>query len=434
MEDVNINTRNDGLIRLLFFIYLLFIVLEKLSWSFGGWGANIFILFTPILSVILVFLYCASRKKIRISFFDRKFSRYYILFLLYVLLQFITIDHTPNMTTQHIKGFVVLIVEVLSFFNFLMLINYDDHSIDFEFASYCFYVLTIINVLYCVLQNLNPQIDETVVRLFHSTVVRYGTDRYGAMDRPTGLFIESNFNGPFLVIGFINELYFCKNKLQAKVLLKMIGYVFIAITAFEIFLTLSLTTYIGFAVYGLYVFAKSNINNKGRWLLLAILLFAAGLHLYSTNHALQIAVVSKFSTFDSIDTLRRNSHYLLAVQSLKIFFLNLRNIIFGTGYNCLNVFFQEVFGYVVMKAHNYYLQRLCELGLLGFSLTIYYISTIWKAGTRRTKEGDLLKAMFISMLSMNFTYDAFTRNYNIIFVILAMLIYNHKTESDMIGE
>ena len=418
--------RNNQIIRFLFVLYIITIILEKISWTFGGWGCNLFTIFTPILSVLLIIIYCVKRKPLRLDSADRRFNRYYLLLLLYVLLQFVVIDHTTNMTTQYIKGVVVLIIEVIAFFNFVMLINYDEASIDYEFVSRVFYIITIANVLYCVLQNINPQIDEQFVRFFHSTVVRYGTDSYGAMRRPTGFFIESNFNGPFLVIGFINEIYRLRTSTRFGTFKRGLQIVLIALTAFEIFMTLSLTTYIGFAVYGIIAFLNSNIQNKGRWILLFGTFALAVAYFYFTNSSLQIAVNSKFNTFSSIDTLKNNSHYVLAVQAISIFFLNGRNIIFGTGYNCLNVFFQNEFGYQVMKAHNYFLQRLCELGLLGFLLIIYYISSLYKAARSDTKEGVLLKTILITMLSMNFTYDAFTRNYNFIIVIMALLIYKGR--------
>ena len=198
------------------------------------------------------------------------------------------------------------------------------------------------------------------------------------------------------------------------------------ITLFEIFMTLSLTTYIGIIFYLCFMFFKSNIKHKMRWCMCFCALAILLLNVYFSNEFLQIAINSKFDTFKSIDSLKNNSHYVLAIQTLEIFTLNIRNVLFGTGYNCLNIFFQDIYYYSIMKAHNYYLQYLVELGIVGFCLIIYYLRLIYKQGKLHNKSSELLFVMLLSMLSMNFTYDAFTRNYNIIFVVFSMLIFKNR--------
>lgn len=137
---------------------------------------------------------------------------------------------------------------------------------------------------------------------------------------------------------------------------------------------------------------------------------------------MNIAIDSKLSTFNNIDMLKSNSHYVIAIQSINIFFLEIKNVIFGTGINCLNVYFQEIYNYEIMKAHNYFLQRLCETGIIGFIMFCYYLQLLFSQCRSHSKESVLLKTMLITMLSMNFTYDAFSRDYNLIFIVFTSTI------------
>ena len=419
------------------FLYFFSMILEKLKWNIGGWSCDLFTIVTAIYFLLLIVIHCVKQRKLFIDNVAKSFLSFYFVLGIYVLLQFIIIQKDSTMTTQYFKGVITTAVQIVAVINIVMLFNLNQNRFEFSDLSFIFLVITTINAFYCLLQNINPNIDATLVSLFHSDVSRYGVDSYGTLGRVTGLLLESNFNGPFLVIGFINAIFYLNNYIDAnKIGKRAVCLICIILIGVETLLTLSLTTYIGIAVWIAYIVFKSKSKHKTKIIAFLALAVIAVLYVYITNPAIHNVVNTKFSIFGGKQAFQSGSHYRIAVQTVEIFLSNLAIIIFGTGINCLNIYFQRMFGYTIMKAHSYYLQSLCEMGIFGFVICMYYFVISFRYN-KYSEEGRFVSVLLLCTLMMNFSYDPFTRNFNYILLGLTVLAYRlflNRSLIDCIGK
>ena len=424
---VNKKIHRHIIFEIVFFLYLLTSVLEKLSYNIAGWGCNIYTMATPIVFVFLVISYCMQGKKILINQYTKMFFGYYVIYILYVLFQFVIIDADAATRTQCLKGLIELLVNFCAFINVVMFLGIYEDGLNFNQVAETFLYITFLNEVYCLVQYIIPDIDAIIIDFLNSEAKRYGMDAYGSVHRTTGFFIESNFNGAFLVMGFINALYligvYNRNSIRSK---KIFASVVGILALVFCFMTLSLTSYIGLAAFAFYKLCKSRWKYKKRILGGLFVLVVTIILVYLFNDTVRTVVNVKLSIFSSFEKLQNSSHFRIAIEAIEIYAMSFRNIIFGTGLNCLNVQFQKVFGYSMMKAHSYYLQNLCELGIIGVGIVVYYIKLLLKKNVNKMDESSLQEVMIFTMLMMNFTYDSFFRPFNIIFIIYALLINKNR--------
>lgn len=423
---------NFYIYKVLIFIYLFVAVLEKIKWNIGSWGCDLFTLCTPILFCMLCILHIIEKRPVLINNFERGILTYYFINFSYVLLQFVLIDNEQEIHTQYLKGIITTLISILAVINVIMMMdfNYDDEENGFDCISKIFFAVTFINALYCLAQNFDPNIDKIIVNFTKSTVTRYGLDSYGSIGRVTGLLLESNFNGPFLLLGTINGIYlFEKMEDSGKHHIKRLATLLIIVLCFaECILTFSLTTYIGIGVFIVYRLLKSGLRHKGQLLFAIIVALICLTYVYFNDSVINEAINAKFSIFGNSSALENSSHFRIMVQSFSIFFMSIRNVLFGTGINCLNVYFQKYYGYTMMKAHSYYLQTLCEMGVVGFIIALNYIYQIFRISWRHDNKSNLLKLLLFVTVFTNFTYDPFTRNFNFILLMLGIALSQDLTK------
>ena len=424
MKVIRLKKKSNSILNVLIFFYFFSMILEKVKWNILGWSCDIFtlatVMFFPFLILYITFI---QSSKIMINKFEKKVIFYYVFFFSYLCIQFLVLDQTSNVKTQYSKGLITFIITIIATLNIIMVCNMKK-GLDLNRFSKYFYYITMINVFYCVVQNFNPKIDEILVNFLKSDVSRYGVDSYGALGRVTGLLLESNFNGPFLVIGIINIFELLINSSKSKK--EKIIYLFsLVIAIIELLLTFSRTAYLGFAVCILYYFVKFKFTYKLRVMLGLLILSIAFMYVYITNYEFRIIIQTRFSFLNGSSSLKSDSHYKIFIQALSIYVMNIRNIIFGVGYNCLNIYYVQIFHYTMMKAHNFFLQMLCEVGIIGLSFNLYYLYLLRSV----SKRNRFLNAVLISTIAMNFTYDPLSRNYNLLILAASLLIYRKNIKS-----
>lgn len=410
---------------MLVLLYFFSMILEKVKWDIFGWSCDLFTLLTPVYFVFLLFRQC----RIRIGRVERQVIGYYFVLLAYLLLQFLFIKRDPTITVQYIKGVITTILQLVASVNLILIFNGFRDKLSFRYICRVIFGMALLDALYCVAQSINPDIDAVVVRLLGSTVSRYGLDSYGRLMRVTGFLLEPNFNGPFLTIGLIIGLYLFGSLDKGTKTSQKTGLLIgIALVGAMCLLTLSLTAYIGVIVYLFYLVGRSHYKHKNKliFLMAVALVLLAGV--YITNEGVRVAINAKMSFTQGKEALLTSSHVRIFLESMQIYFSDMRIVLFGTGINCLNVYFQRMFDYSMMKAHSYYVQYLCETGIFGIGIYLYYFVLLYKNATR-SSEGKLLRIMIICSIMMNFTYDPFTRNYNLLFLLLMLI--NHYDYSDL---
>lgn len=418
-----IKSNYNNIISALFFIYLLSAILEKFKWDIFGWGCDIFTILTAIIFVCLLIHCISANVKIRFSKIFSFVLFYYVALLIYMPIQFCFIEHSTIINTQFLKGVVTNLLQIVTIINFAILISLLGKDFTFEYFMRMLYYITIVNTIYCLIQNIYPEIDELLVRTFHSDVTRWGVDSYGAFGRVTGLLLESNFNGAFLLIGFINEIgLIIKNK-QRKQKIKTSLIFFTLLTFIEFILTFSRTAYLGFLVVAVYFFVKSSRKIRRKMMACIAIVGCCAIVLFFANKTFQEIIRARFSFLFGTSQLSDDSHFKILIEALQIFFKDLNTVFFGVGTNCLSDFYSSMFGYSMMKAHNYYVQILCEVGICGFALLMFYLCSLWSVA-RKGKGLDSLiyKMIFIATIFTNFTYDPLCRNYNVILCIGAIAI------------
>lgn len=417
-------TCKDTILKLIFFLYLFSSILEKIKWNVLGWSYDVFTLFSIILFCFLVLYFFITSHKIRINCYEKKIFIYYILYFLYLFIQFFILQNSNDIRLQFFKGVISLFLQLLSYINIVMILQINKNIFNSRLIMRFLMYITIINVFYCLVQNFNPNIDESLVLFFKSTVSRYGVDPYGELGRVTGLLLESNFNGPFLVIGFVNMVYYF-NSYKMSSFKKKVLFIMLSLTFIEIILSFSRTAYLGIAVFLVLYFFKINRIGKFKSLLILLCAIAIFLTVYYRNEYFKIIIDTRFN-FLGNGKLSDDSHFLILLQSLAIYSSSLSSVFFGVGLNCLNIYFQNVFQYAMMKAHNFFLQTLCEVGVFGLGLTIYYYSLLFKESLYAGRNGAFLKMILIVSFSMNFTYDPLSRNFNIFLLAFSLTLHNER--------
>lgn len=423
-------SNNNKLIKAFVFFYLLSALLEKLRWDIFGLGCDLFTMVTAVVFVLLCASYIMQKKQFAPGRFEKIIIVYYGLLFAYTLFQFLVIDNDPVIRVQYLKGVVTTFVSILVALNVIMI--FDLYGKTINFMTLCRFLLyaSFLNAVYCIVQRIYPEADAFFVKLFASDTPRYGLDSYGAIGRLTGLFLESNFNGPFIVMGIMNCEFLLQNKSYCTVRSQKIFVIItLILSVFACLFTFSLTTYLGIGIFVLYLLLKSEPRLRKFIFMLVGMVGICIVAIYFIFPSVRNIINAKFHLFSSVEALTSNSHVVIAIQALQIFSMSFRNVVFGTGINCLNIFYQNVFGYEVMKAHSYYLQVLCELGIVGFLLSAFYIYAIFRAAGNKSKEGKYLIGLLAIMLAMNFTYDPFTRNMSIIFLMFAVALSKNENGS-----
>lgn len=417
----------------IFFIYLLSTILEKFKWNIFGWGCDLFTLCTAIFFVVLFVYFAAANKKIVLNKTLKALALYFFVFLVYCLFQFPFLQHIDTIHVQYVKGVITFCIQIIAFFNFVMLINLLGDRFSFEYIAKMFYYITIVNVLYCIVQSLYHDIDLVLIKIFKSDVTRWGMDSYGKIGRVTGLLLESNFNGAFLLIGFINEVGMILRNNEKKKSKKVVLLIFTFLTLLELIFTFSRTAYLGFAVFGLYFFIQANKELKkiilflgGSGLLVAAVLFFVW-------PAFQEIIRVRFSFLFGDTSIMEDSHFKILIEAMQIYTQNFITVIFGVGRNCLNCYYQSMFGYEMMKAHNYYVQTLCEMGIIGLGLFLYYLYVLWHSAKNKGLSGKIFKMIIIATIFTNFTYDSLERNFNIVLLIFALALALCERQSEVGG-
>ena len=422
-----LKNNNNKIIKAFVFTYILSALLEKLRWDIFGWGCDLFTMATAIVFVLLCGTYVIHKKRFSPGRFEKIVMVYYGLLFLYTLLQILVVDNDPVIRIQHLKGIITTFVTVLVALNVIMIFDLYGKVINFMTVSRFLLYAAFLNAVYCIVQRIYPEADAFFVRLFASDTPRYGLDPYGAIGRLTGLFIESNFNGPFMVMGIMNCEFLLQNKSYcAARSQKIFVIVTLILSVFTCLFTFSLTTYLGIGIFVIYLLLKSEPRLRKFIFMIVSMVGICIVAIYFIFPSVRNIINAKFQVFSSLEALTSSSHVVIAVEALSIFSMSFRNILFGTGINCLNVFYQNVFHYEIMKAHNYYLQVLCELGIVGFLLSAFYFFAIFRVACNKSKEGKYLIALLAIMLAMNFTYDPFTRNMNIIFLMFAVALSKNE--------
>lgn len=426
MNEKKMMKKKHIIIDIVFFLYLFTTILEKIKWDILTMASDIFTLATIVLFPLLLFYYAIEKKLININKFERKILIYFLVYLLCIILQFFVLDNDSHIVVQYIKGVVSLIVRILSIINIILFLKIDQHYLDFNKISKYLYYITILNVLYCMLQNINPNIDTTLISIFNSDSTRFGIDAYGQLGRVTGLLLESNFNGPFLVFGLVNMVYVHSLYPKEQILYKMICRIFIVLTLIELVLTFSRTAYVGLLVFLVYHFYHLKFKYKWKFLLVSLAAAIVFVYIYISNPSFKEIIDVRFDFFGQGNSIKTDSHYTIMVEAISIYLMSFRNIIFGVGLNCLNIYFQNIYFYEMMKAHNYYLQVLCDTGIIGLSFFFYYIYLLYSKLGKIKKPDKLVRTLILVSLSMNFTYDPISRNYNLFLILFVLAINNSK--------
>lgn len=414
-----IKSKGSSWINIVFFLYLFSAILEKFKWNIFGWGCDLFTLNTVLIFFVLSVYCLCTDKLIIITTTEKKFLKYFVFLLCYMFLQFFFLEHSSVILVQYLKGIIALILQIIAIYNFILIINIKGNSFNFRYVSRCLYIITVINACYCLIQNFYPNVDEILVRIFHSDVSRWGVDSYGPFGRVTGFLLESNFNAAFLLIGLINEISLIRQNLNNKNKKIRILILFTCLTFFEFIWTFSRTAYLGFAVALIYYFIKASRKIKKRIILCVIVLLVFFIFIFVTVPSFEEVIRVRFSFLFGDTSISQDSHFHILVEAIQIYTKDLRTIIFGVGTNCLSDYYGRFFGYTLMKAHNYYMQILCEVGLIGFILLVYYLVALWKSARANTHKDIAYRVMFVATIFTNFTYDPFCRNYNLILILFA---------------
>ena len=403
---------------LLLFFWFFTSIMDKLKWSIFGWNCDLYTIVTGIVFLLLVI---TSNFKLVFTKEEHNFFIFYLFSFLYILISYLFLDSESTFCIQHSKGLVSLAVEFLAFLNVLLFAGRIKGNRCLLLVN-IFFIIGIINATYSFLQLAVPDIDQVFVVVFHSDTVRIGTDPYGAFERVSGFLLEANFNGPFLVLSIICGVYLFKNikinGIKKCVIPLLIGYLTVALI-----LTFSRTAYLGFAVFILMLYIESSITDKLKILVMIGLGMALFLILLNANKDLYVVIMTRFRFLTGESTIKEDTHFKILQESFAIIFDNLRNVLFGVGQNCLYLYFRDIFGYttVNMKAHSHFVQILGEGGIIGLIMFLIYLIMLFKVkGTKNKKS--FFRAMLISFIFMNLTYDPFTRAFTIIFIALFVFI------------
>ena len=413
---------------MLFTIMLISAIFEKVIWNVAGFRISLFMIVGIFFFVSELF---KNKGKFFFDFSEKRILIAKLAMIGYILFQTITVDKSGEMLNQYTKGLIALVLEFIIIFAAIDYIHRERYKFSFSKMINLMFFICSINTIYCIAQRINPQIDEILVRITHSTVTRYGLDAYGQLGRITGLFTDSSNNGVFLVFTLLVVYLYLGENSESKARLffaRIIG----ILSIISLVLTFSLTAYIGLFILIIGYFIHNNLKKQLMLLIGIVCALVAFGYIYKNNIFIAEIFNDKISRLLITFTNSRNgvmeaSHFGLIIYSLKIWTYSVVTIIFGTGYNCMNIYFERLFGLAGYKAHNIYLQNLAELGFFGFVLFIIYLISIYKLIDHNNRWRTIIDTFFIALLVMNVTYDSMAQN--MFYLVLFLLVTYHEQDN-----
>jgi hypothetical protein len=407
---------------MLLLILLFTTILEKLQWTILGLRCNIFMLY-GIVFCILTFL----TKRVKFRSTNRKILLVFLLELFYIICQTpLIIFSDYDLQSQFLKGMAFFSAES---FILIFMTRYIENTKNITFNDIIKYVygISICNIVYCIIQRFNPDIDNILVTFFQSTVTRYGLDLYGALGRITGLFTDSNNNGVFLVFTFCIAIYLYNISYENhRKGFAHFGYLLASLSSLVlIVMTFSRTASIGIMVVILMMTFHYNLNKKVQ----LFILFFIGMYIFSsyylTNDYFAAMIDDRLSSMD-INEIFNNSHVSVLLAAFSIYFSSILIFLFGTGYNCLHIYYTLFTQFPDFKAHSYFVQTLVELGIPGLIICLSLFVILFKIISSGNKypalrqKCFLMRCILISGFIMNCTYDSF--NQPSLFIVLALFM------------
>jgi len=288
-----------------------------------------------------------------------------------------------------------------------------------------------INVFYNILQLINNGIDKSFITMIHSEVTRYGVESYGHLVRLTGMFTDSNNNGAFLVLTIIFILY----KLQIDVSISNGYRLFLKAVLLSagilLIMTFSRTVWLGAIIFLIAHYFHFGLITQLKIFIAFIITSFVLLYYYNTNPDFSVVIQERFKTA-TFSTYRNDSHFSVMIQAISICSSSIITLLFGTGVNCLSVYYQNEFNRIGYKAHNYYMQNLAEFGIIGGVIVfifLFHLLRLSKINCDNNKSF-FSNILLISIMCMNFTYDSMVQPffYIIIITIVICADENHENE------
>lgn len=417
------NNKSIGVV----FCVLLSAILEKASWRIAGFRLSLYFLGG---AVLVLYTLIHNKGKLVVLNEVKPLLKYRLFLILFSFLQIFTIKSDSECLSQYIKGVFELILFTTIFVSIYALIleHREYWSISHFLDIVC--IIGAVNIVYNLLQLYNKDIDSQLVALIHSDVTRYGLDEYGHLGRLTGLFTDSNNNGSFLVMTMIFALY----RLRTDEIVSKVYFVFLnllsILSGVILLLTFSRTSWIGAFVFLLFYFIHFKLKTKMKLFLLAVLAMILLSHYYSTNEDFAAIIQERFKTV-SISNINTDSHFPILVEALSIWSSSVVTLLFGTGVNCLSIYYQVYFNRPGYKAHNYYVQNLAEYGILGFIWVGLFLFQLFKMA--RASKNDNIKffstMLVVSIFCMNLSYDSMVQPFFYI-IILAVIVGLLDSDTD----
>jgi O-antigen ligase len=192
-----------------------------------------------------------------------------------------------------------------------------------------------------------------------------------------------------------------------------------------IVMTFSRTASIGIMVVILMMTFHYNLNKKVQ----LFILFFIGMYIFSsyylTNDYFAAMIDDRLSSMD-INEIFNNSHVSVLLAAFSIYFSSILIFLFGTGYNCLHIYYTLFTQFPDFKAHSYFVQTLVELGIPGLIICLSLFVILFKIISSGNKypalrqKCFLMRCILISGFIMNCTYDSF--NQPSLFIVLALFM------------
>lgn len=390
--------------KMVLFIILLSAILEKAVWRVAGMRLSLYFIIGLIV-VCYVFIHQKGiiqfQPQTQILFKNR------LWLLMFSAFQLMIINHGDDFLSQYVKGFIELflfIIVFLGLYQFLLLKCKRVTITEFLDLVCC---VGAVNVGYNIIQLVNNDIDKQFVKLIHSEVSRYGLDEYGHMGRLTGLFTDSNNNGVFLVLTIITILYRLRVNTNVSNQYKWALHVLMALSSIVLALTFSRTAWMGMFVFLVLYFFHYSFTARLKLLIIGSIMIIVGIYYYNVNSDFSSIIDERLKNI-SITNIENDSHFSVTLEAINIWFSSIIVFVFGTGINCLSVYYQNYYARAGYKAHSYFLQNFSEFGLLGGMIVIAFLAHLYRIA-RASNNKDISffgKALLISLVCMNFTYDS----------------------------
>ena len=390
--------------KVVLFIILLSAILEKAVWRVAGMRLSLFF----IIGLIVVgYDFMHQKGTIQFQSQTQILFKNRLWLLMFSAFQLVIIDHGDAFLSQYIKGLIELLLFILVFlgiYQFLLLKSKRVSMVEF-LDLVC--IVGAVNVGYNIIQLVNNDVDSQFVELIHSEVTRYGLDEYGHLGRLTGLFTDSNNNGAFLVLTIIIILYRFRVNTNVSNQYKLALYVLMVLSSIMLVLTFSRTAWIGMFVFLVMYFVHYSFTSRLKLLVIGSIIVIVGMYYYNVSPDFSSVINERLKTI-SITNFENDSHFSVMIEAINIWFSSTIVFVFGTGINCLSVYYQNYYNRAGYKAHSYYLQNFSELGLLGGIIVIAFLAHLFRIA-RASNNKDISffgKALLISFAFMNFTYDS----------------------------